>query len=249
MPRFSLTTCILPILITILVLAVPAEGQPSATINCGPAHAFSTPTTSRIQDRQAPSVEGIRSLVDELIATSYPELRGVEIQIKLLHDDADYFRTRFGIPQFLFGRRMHYLIRVNPKVCSLQTPEAGVRAILAHELAHVLYLNNRNRAQLLGLARLISKGFTARFERWTDLQAISRGYGEGLKEYRQWLYQHIPQQKLPAKLRNYFSPEEIDAILSLSHERPELLTYWLKHVPRNIKEIRERQSSPAAKVR
>jgi len=249
MPRFSLTTCILPILITILVLAVPAEGQPSATINCGPAHAFSTPTTSRIQDRQAPSVEGIRSLVDELIATSYPELRGVEIQIKLFHDDTDYFRTRFGIPQFLFGRRMHYLIRVNPKVCSLQTPEAGVRAILAHELAHVLYLNTRNRAQLLGLARLISKGFTARFERWTDLQAISRGYGEGLKEYRQWLYQHIPQQKLPAKLRNYFSPEEIDAILSLSHERPELLTYWLKHVPRNIKEIRERQSSPAAKVR
>jgi hypothetical protein len=144
---------------------------------------------------------------------------------------------------------MRYLIRVNPKVCSLQAPEAGVRAILAHELAHVLYLKNRNRAQLFGLARLISKGFTARFERWTDLQAISRGYGEGLKEYRRWLYQHVPNHKLSEKLRNYFSPEEIDAILSLSHERPELLTYWLKRAPRNLKEIRDGQSSPAAKAR
>jgi hypothetical protein len=116
-------------------------------------------------------------------------------------------------------------------------------------LAHVLYLKNRNRGRLLGLARLISKGFTARFERWTDLQAISHGYGEGLKEYRRWLYQHVPYQMLPEKLRNYFSPEKIDAILSLSHERPELLTYWLKRAPRNLQEIRERQSSPAAKVR
>ncbi len=239
MPGFSLTTCILPILITILLLAVPAESQPPHTNYCGPATAFSDPTASRTSGQPALLLEQMRLLVDELIGASYPELRGVEIQIRLFHDDTDFFRTRFGIPQFLFGRRMRYLIRINPKVCSLQTPEAGVRAILAHELAHVLYLKNRNRAQLLGLARLISKGFTARFERWTDLQAISLGYGEGLKEYRQWLYQHVPQQKLPAKLRNYFSPEEIDAILSLSHERPELLTYWLKHVPRNLREIRE----------
>lgn len=248
MPRFSLTTCILPILITIMLLAVPAESQHSHTNYCGPVSAFSDPTASRTSGQQLLLLERMRLLVDELIDATYPELRGVEIQIRLFHDDTDFFRTRFGIPQCLFGRQMRYLIRVNPKVCSMQSPEAGLRAILAHELAHVLYLKNRNRAQLLGLARLISKGFTARFERWTDLQAISRGYGEGLKEYRQWLYQHVPDQKLPEKMRNYFSPEEIDAILSLSRERPELLTYWLKSVPRNLREIRERQSSPTVKV-
>jgi len=191
----------------------------------------------------------MRSIVDELIASSYPELRGVEIQFSLFNNDTDYFRTRFGIPQFLLGRRMRYLIRVNPEVGLQHAPEAGIRAILAHELAHIVYFKTGNRSRLLGLARLTSKGFTARFERWTDLQAISRGYGEGLKEYRQWLYQHVPDQKLPEKLRNYFSPEEIDAILSLSQQRPELLTYWLKHVPRNLREIRERQSGPTNKVR
>ncbi len=239
MPGFSLTTFILPILITILVLAVPAESQPSNAINCDQALATPDSISPRIQDRQTPPLDRIRLLVDELIATSYPELRGAEIRLKTFHDETDFFRSRFGIVQFVFGRRMRYLIQVNPKICFLQAPEAGVRAIVAHELAHVHYFKNGNRARLLGLVRLISKGFTARFERRTDLQAISRGYGAGLKEYRQWLYQHVPHQKLPAKQRNYFSPEEIDAILSLSYERPELLTYWLKHVPRNLGEIRE----------
>jgi hypothetical protein len=184
-------------------------------------------------------LERIRSIVDELIDASYPEIRGVEIQFSLFRNDTDFFRTRFGIPQFLFGRQMRYLIRVNPAVSLLQAPEAGIRAILAHELAHILYFKIGNRARLLGLARLTSKGFTARFERSADLQAISRGYGEGLKEYRQWLYQQVPGQKLPEKLRNYFAPEEIDAILSLSRQRPELLTYWLERVPRNLREIQE----------
>ncbi len=239
MSRFSLAAFILPILITILILAAPAQSQPSHAINCDPALTFSDPKASRTSSQHAALLERIRLLVDELIGASYPELRGVEIQLRLFHDDTDFFRTRFGIPQFLFGRRLSYLIQVNPKVCSLQAPEAGVRAILAHELSHVLYLKTRNRARHLGLARLISKGFTARFERLTDLQAISRGYGEGLKEYRQWLYQHVPHQKLPEKMRNYFSPEEIDAILSLSREQPEKLTYWLKRVPRNLQEIRK----------
>jgi hypothetical protein len=187
----------------------------------------------------------MRSIVNELIGSSYPELRGVEIQFSIFRSDTDFFRTRFGLPQFLSGRRMRYLIRVNPEVDFLQAPEEGVRAILAHELAHILYFKAGNRARLLVLARLTSSGFTARFERWTDLQAISRGYGKGLKEYRKWLYQHVPERKIPEKLRNYFAPEEIDAILSLSHQRPELLTYWLKHVPRNIQEIREHQSNPS----
>jgi hypothetical protein len=239
----------LTILVTILVIKVPAKSRPSNTINRKQARAFLAQTESRIQVQQATLLERMRSIVDELIGSSYPELRGVEIQLSLFHNDTDFFRTRFGIPQFLFGRRMRYLIRVNPEVGLLRAPEVGIRAILAHELAHILYFKTGNRTRLLGLARLASDGFTARFERWTDLQAISRGYGEGLKEYRQWLYQHVPDQKLQEKLRDYFSPEEIDAILSLSHRRPEILAYWLEHVPRNLHEIHEGQSTPGVKVR
>ena len=51
----------------------------------------------------------------------------------------------------------------------------------------------------------------ARFERAMDREAIRRGYASGLKEYRQWLYTHVPADKLKAKLRDYSSPAEIDA--------------------------------------
>jgi hypothetical protein len=126
---------------------------------------------------------------------------------------------------------------VNPQVFARGAPDVGVRAILAHELAHVLYFKTRNRLKLLGLVRLASKTSTHRFERWADLQAISRGYGEGLKEYRKWVYRNIPASNLAAKRLTYFSPDEIDAILFASRARPDLLAYWLKHVPLNLDQI------------
>jgi hypothetical protein len=188
---------------------------------------------------EALAIERTRTLVDEIIAASYPELRGADIQIKLFHDDADYFRTRFGISRFLFVRRMRYFLLVNPQVFAWQAPLAAVRAILAHELGHILYFKQRNRVRLVGLMCLASKRYSARFERRTDLQAISHGYGEGLKEYRAWLYRHVPSRKLAEKKRNYFSPEEIDAIQAAARRQPELLRYWSRHVPRNLKEILE----------
>ena len=120
---------------------------------------------------QVDAVGQTRILVDELIATSYPELRHLEIQIKLFQGESDFFRTRFGIPQFLFGRKMRYIISVNPRVFERQAPQAGLQAIVAHELAHILYFQQKNRMRNLGLIRLVSKKFTAGFERRTDLIA------------------------------------------------------------------------------
>ena len=177
-----------------------------------------------------------RALVDQIIAASYPDLKEADIRIKAFRSRSDYFKARFGFPQYFFTR-MRYVVFVNPRALELQAPEAGVQAIIAHELAHVVYFKKRNRVRLLGLVRLTSKQSTARFERWADLKAISLGYGEGLKEYRSWLYGNVPASKLPDKQRNYFSPQEIDAILSASRKRPELLEYWLKHVPLNLSEI------------
>ena len=202
------------------------DGQAASAVSAAEA-------ASRALDRA-------RVLVNELISTSYPELKGTAIQIKLFESKSDYFKARFGIPQFFFGR-MQYLVFVNPRVFDQGAPDAGVRAILAHELGHVLYFRTRNRLKLLGLVRLASKASTHRFERWADLQAISRGYGEGLKAYRQWVYRNIPASKLAAKRLTYFSPDEIDAILVASRVRPDLLAYWLKHVPLNQDQITARR--------
>jgi hypothetical protein len=182
-------------------------------------------------------------LISEIKVLAYPELRGAKIQEKLFESESDYFRTRFAWPPFFSGKQMRYIIFVNDQVFTQQAPTAGVRAIIAHELAHVLYFKQRHRLQLLGLVRLATKGFTARFERRADLEAIARGYGAGLKEYRQWLYQHIPAKRVEEKKRNYFSPEEIDAIVAATQRQPELFAYWRKHVPRNLKEILAEKSA------
>ena len=108
---------------------------------------------------------------------------------------------------------------------------------MAHELAHVVSLSRGNRIRRLGLIRLISERYTVKFERGADLEAIHRGYGDGLKAYRTWVYNHIPPDKLQQKLRTYFSPEEITAIQMKLQEQPDLFEYWSRHVPTNLQEI------------
>ena len=228
MPQTSL------ILATLLILS--AVSTVSGAARVASRANIQTEAIQTTRDSARDAINRTRVLVNEVIASAYPELKESTIRIKLFRSRSDYFKTRFGIPQYLFAR-MRYLVYVNPRVFELQASEAGVRAIIAHELAHVLYFKGRNRLRLLGLVRLASRHYTAKFERRADLKAISRGYGEGLKEYRQWLYQNVPASKLAEKQRNYFSGEEIDAILSASRTRPELLDYWVKHVPLSLGQI------------
>ncbi len=202
-----------------------------------PAQANKTQPTTEPEKRMA--LARARLLVAEIRAASFPELAQAVIEVRLLENDADYFRTRFSFPQLFSGRRIHYLLRVNPRVFALNAPDAGVRAIIAHELGHVLWFQERNRARLLGLVRLSAKRFTARFERRTDLIAMARGYGDGLTSYRRWLYQNIPAKKLAEKQRNYFSPDEITAIQAGLKNHPDQLARWLRNVPLNLKEIQE----------
>lgn len=188
-------------------------------------------------DSEKSAIEKTQQIVDEIIKNSYPELQNAAIKIKSFKSRTDYFRARFSFARFLTFRRLHYLISVNPQLFEKNAPTEGVRAIIAHELAHIAYYRRHNRFALLGLISLESKSFTARFERGADLQAIKRGYGEGLKQYREWLYQNIPAEKIKAKKRDYFSPEEIEVILTAIKAKPDLIDFWIKNVPRNLSEI------------
>ncbi len=198
--------------------------------------------TAAASDPKAEAIERTRSMVEEIRASSFPELRNVEIQIKAFDSPSDYFRSRFGWPQFFFGR-MRCILLVNPAAFERNAPDSAIRAIIAHELAHALYYKKGNRLRLVGLIRLVSKDFSARFERGADLQAIRRGYGEGLKQYREWLYRNVPSRKLEEKKRNYFSPQEIDAITLAVMKRPELMAEWMRRAPRSLSQIQE-QAKP-----
>jgi hypothetical protein len=87
-----------------------------------------------------------------------------------------------------------------------------MRAIVAHELAHVTDYARGNRLHLFGLLRLTNKNVMERFEKRADTEAVKRGYARGLKEYRLWLYEHVPAKTLAQKKKDYLSPDEIDAL-------------------------------------
>lgn len=183
------------------------------------------------------AIDKTKRIVDEIVKTSYPELKNALIKIKSFDSRTDYFRARFSFARFLTFRKLHYLIFVNPQIFEKNAPIEGIRAIIAHELAHIAYYRRHNRFELLGLMSLQSKSFTARFERGADLQAIMRGYGAGLKDYREWLYQNVPAKQIAAKKRDYFSPAEIELMAEGIREKPALIDFWIKKVPRNLNEI------------
>jgi hypothetical protein len=151
-------------------------------------------------------------ILRDVQTSSYPELSHKNIQVREFTSRSDFFQARFSIWRFLAGRRMLYVIRVNSGDELLTAPEEGRRAIIAHELAHVSYYADGNRLRLFRLLRLASKGFRERFEKRADVEALRRGYANGLKQYRVWLYQHVAVGALREKQRDYLSPEEIDAI-------------------------------------
>jgi hypothetical protein len=190
------------------------------------------------------TLERVRRIVEEVKAASYPELNNAEIEIRLFGSPSDYFQTRFTFTSFLFKRRLRYLLKVNRNLFANNVPDDGLRAIISHELGHVVYYRARHRIELLGLVRLACSGFAARFERATDLEAIARGYGDGLKSYRWWLYCHIPADKLAGKKRNYFSPEEIDSLQLKLRAQPELLKQWRKAPPRSLEKIGRTANPP-----
>jgi hypothetical protein len=188
-------------------------------------------------DQASTGLASVETQVQEVRAASFPELTKTDVRLRPFHSKADYFRTRFSLSRFLLLRRMRYFVEVNPTLFDKQAPSDGVCGVLAHELSHVVALSRGNRIRRLSLIRLLSIGYTAQFERKTDLEAIHRGSGDGLKSYRTWVYAHIPASALPAKRRNYFSPEEIEAIQQRLRGQPGLFAFWKKHAPRNLAEI------------
>jgi len=183
------------------------------------------------------ALEKTEKLAGEIVAKSYPELKAAKIEFKIFKSGTNFFKSQFSVARFMTLRKMRYAIFVNPEVFRRNAPEEGVRAILAHELAHILYYKRKNRVELVGLAGLMNQGFTVKFERRADLEALARGYGEGLKAYRAWLYENIPATAVAAKRRDYFSPEEIDKMLEILSKKTQMLDVWRKKVPRNLREI------------
>jgi hypothetical protein len=176
-------------------------------------------------------------LVQQLIAARFAQLEHKEVRVRTFNSDYEYFRTRFSLSRFFLFRRMRYFVEVNPRLLGLSPPADGVCAILGHELTHIASMSHGNRLRLFGLVRLASSNYMTRFERRADLEAIRRGFAPGLKDYRRWIYSNVPAGKVARKKRDYFTPEEIDALVARIGQDPTLMDQWMRHVPLNEQDI------------
>jgi len=196
-----------------------------------------------------PAFQEIRVLVDSVRRASYPQLQDSEITIHDLHSDYVFLETRFTFSSYFFARQLRYMMSFNREALARKVPADGLRAIVAHELAHIDYFQSASRMGLMGLVRLLSSSFNSRFERKADLQTIALGYGPGLQSYREWLYRNIPASRIEAKKRDYFSPEEIGAILRAERRHLEVMRAFERCVPLNLSDIEREAQQPAAACR
>jgi hypothetical protein len=185
------------------------------------------------------AIEKTRKIITDLINIAFRELKDEQIEVKSFKSDSNYFKSRFSIRRFLTLRKITYLVYVNPQVFRKSAPVKGIEAIVAHELAHVLYYQRKNRFELVGLIGLLDHSFTTKFERKTDLEAIARGFGKGLIEFRNWLYKNVPDDDMKRKRRDYFSPDEIRLIIETLDNSPDKLEVWRKEIPLSLDDIKQ----------
>jgi hypothetical protein len=188
-------------------------------------------------------------LLREIIAEAYPELNDITLTTGNFSESDSFFQSNFE-PLSLFSEQPIYRIEVNPRIWLLNLPPLALKAVLAHELAHTRDYHlgknagvNRLQNVLCVINQLRFYESLRKYEHRTDLQAIFRGYGKGLKQYREWLYPHLNAEELVRKQEIYYSPVEIEALMQAlsSSERVgkknELLNYWLEQVPLTLTEI------------
>jgi hypothetical protein len=193
-----------------------------------------------------PAFHDIEGLVNSVRRSSFPQLKDAQITVYDLHSDYVYLETRFTFSSYLFARRLRYMISFNREALARGVPADGLRAIVAHELAHIDYFQSESRMGLMGLVRLLSSSFNSRFERKADLQTIALGYGPGLQSFREWLYRNIPPNRLDEKKRDYFSPEEIGAILHAEGQNREVMRTFARCIPLSLADIEREAQNPAA---
>jgi hypothetical protein len=194
------------------------------------------------------SLDGIQQVIEGVRQASFPRLTGVDIAVYDLRSDSDYLQARFTVSSF-FSRKLQYLVFFNQVAIRRQVPAEGLRAIVAHELTHISYYEDQSRMGLLSLARLLAPSFTTRFERKADLDTIALGYGRGLQTFRTWLYRNIPPARVAGKKRDYYTPEEIEALLRAEMNHAGIMSKFQRCVPRNMAEINEEIRSLASDCR
>jgi len=124
-------------------------------------------------------------------------------------------RPKINFSLFRPSKKRHYYLEINPLLYKNNPGEFAIRAILIHELEHVIDYLDLNFYQLshFGLKYANNTQFRYDYERYTDIKALKRGAGIGLADYRIWIYKQISPKDVVIKKMSYLTPEEIRSFL------------------------------------
>ncbi len=150
-------------------------------------------------------------IVERLIETSFPELKGLKITPKGIKNPQVFLATDIEIGS-LFGGEREYVLYLNNQLIEENIPALALQGILAHELTHFSDYEKMNTLELaVFYAQILMGGeYEANYERTTDLQAFERGFAIGIKVFRHWLYEQITPEARALKETNYYTPAQID---------------------------------------
>lgn len=153
----------------------------------------------------------VETQLTEMKRNRFPQLSQANIEIKAINSPSVFLATDIQISSLLMGERQ-YVLYVNPKLETAAITDFALRGILAHELVHFLDYETMNIAELAWFyANYLSRDeYVAEYERNTDLQAFELGYALGIKHFRFWLYEQISETEKDSKIKNYYTPEQID---------------------------------------
>ena len=162
----------------------------------------------------------IPCLTQELIELKFPELQSAWVQGRIkfrsFQSNAYFLKTAFLSGHIKRDRSKRiYSIDVNDLIYDLSQEPTGapsieaVQGILAHELVHLMDYENSTPGKItrMGVNIVISP---SKVERDTDEEAFERGYHQGIKLYREWIYGKLTPKELRQKRKRYYTPDEID---------------------------------------
>lgn len=158
------------------------------------------------------SMDVLNTQLAELLATNpFKSLNDIDLRIKSLKSNAYFLAT--GVKGYL--RRIPfrtYILKVNEDLFKCAPTEKAMKAILAHELTHILDYTTGNRFNMLSFGlKYITNG--PKVEKGTDLRVLRLGYTNGIKEYRNWVYSKLTPRQLKIKRKRYITPEEVDGLV------------------------------------
>ncbi len=163
------------------------------------------------QECHPTTLDQVGDLFKSVLSNHAPTLLEKKIPLKIYHSAA-YFLQATVLPGPLLLGKKSYRLDVGQRLLECPPSESALRSIILHESQHFLDYERMSAVHVAGLGKnyLLSKKFRIRYERATDLKVLESHEGEGLIDYRVWLYERLNPKQLAVKRATYLTPEEIN---------------------------------------